>query len=150
MELPVLRKDFITDEYQVVEARAFGADAVLLIVAALEPRRLAALLALARELGMEALVEVHDAPELETALETGADVVGVNHRDLRTLSIDLGLTERLRPMVPGDRVLVAESGIRGPADACRLESQGVDGILVGESLMRAPDPARLIRELAGR
>jgi indole-3-glycerol phosphate synthase len=146
--LPAMRKDFVTDEYQVLEARALGADAVLLIVAALSESRLRELLALARELGMEALVEVHDEAEADRALAAGALVVGVNHRDLATFSVDTGLTARLRPLVPPDRVLVAESGIRGGEDARRMREAGADAVLVGEALMRSGDPGALLRELA--
>jgi indole-3-glycerol phosphate synthase len=147
-DLPVLRKDFTVDEHQVLEARAYGADAVLLIVAALEPGRLRALLELTRSLGMEALVEAHDEAEVAAALEAGARVVGVNHRDLATFRVDVGLTERLRPVVPPEVVYVAESGIHTAADAARMRRAGADAILVGEALMRAPDPAAKLRELA--
>jgi indole-3-glycerol phosphate synthase len=146
--LPVMRKDFTVDEHQVLEARAYGADAVLLIVAALDGARLRALLALARSLGMEALVETHSEAEVEAALEAGAAVVGVNHRDLATFRVDVGLTERLRPLVPPDVVYVAESGIHDAATAERMRRAGADAILVGEALMRAPDPAAKLRELA--
>ncbi len=147
-DLPVMRKDFVVDEHQVLEARAYGADAVLLIAAALEPGRLRELLDLARRLGMEALVEVHDEAEVEAALGAGANVVGVNHRDLSTFRVDVGLTERLRPCVPAGVVYVAESGIHTAADAARVRAAGADAILVGEALMRAPDPAAKLRELA--
>jgi len=145
--LPILRKDFITDAYQVVEARAHGADAVLLIVAALEPQVLADLLNVAKHHGVAAVVEVHDEDEARVAVETGAKVIGVNHRDLRTFDVDLTLTERLRPLIPRDRPLVAESGIKGPADARRMREAGADAILAGEVLMRAADPAAVIAEL---
>jgi len=147
-ELPILRKDFVTDSYEVGEARATGADAVLLIVAALEPERLAELLRVTRSRGLAALVEVHDEAEVATALNAGARVIGVNNRDLRTFNVDLGLTERLRKAVPLDVVLVSESGIRTVEDARRMREAGADAILVGESLMRAEDPAGRIRELA--
>lgn len=146
--LPIMRKDFTVDEHQVVEARAYGADAVLLIVAALEPARLRSLLGLTRQLGMEALVEVHSEAEVDAALKAGAAVVGVNHRDLTTFIVDTGLSERLRPRVPSEVVFVAESGIHTAADAARVRSAGVDAILVGEALMRAADPAAKLRELA--
>jgi indole-3-glycerol phosphate synthase len=142
-----MRKDFTVDEHQVLEARAYGADAVLLIVAALAPDRLRALLDLTRELGMEALVEVHAESEVEAALEAGATVVGVNHRDLTTFQVDVGLTERLRPCVPAGVLYVAESGIHSAGDARRMRAAGADAILVGEALMRAPDPAAKLREL---
>ena len=145
--LPILRKDFITDPYEVGEARAAGADAVLLIVAALEPDELRRLIAVAKRRGLAALVEVHDADEARVALDSGAEMIGVNHRDLRTFEVDLGLTERLRPLVPAEVVLVAESGIHSAADARRVREAGADAILVGEGLMRSPDPALLIAEL---
>jgi indole-3-glycerol phosphate synthase len=145
--LPILRKDFISDPYQVLEARSAGADAVLLIVAALTRGQLESLLGAAREQGLAALVEVHDEREAVVAVESGAELVGVNHRDLSTFDVDLGLTERLRALIPQDRILVSESGIRGPADARRMREAGADAILVGEMLMRATDPADCIREL---
>lgn len=148
-DLPVMRKDFTVDEHQVLEARAYGADAILLIVAALEPDRLRALVDLTHQLGLEALVEVHSDAEVAVALEAGAAVLGVNHRDLATFEVDLGLSERLRPLVPTEVAFVAESGIRTRADAVRMREAGADAILVGEALMRAADPAALLRELAG-
>jgi indole-3-glycerol phosphate synthase len=126
--LPILRKDFVVDEYQLLEARAEGADAVLLIVAV--------------------LVETHDEPEVMIAVEAGARVIGINHRDLRSFEVDLSLTRRLRPLVPADRVLVAESGISGPEAAARVRAAGADAILVGETLMRSGSPAQRIRELS--
>lgn len=147
-DLPILRKDFITDAYEIGEARAAGADAVLLIVAALEPADLRRLLAVVHSRGLSALVEVHDEEEARTAVEAGAKVIGVNHRDLRTFEVDLGLTERLRPLIPDDVSLVAESGIHSVDDARRMRDAGADAILVGEMLMRAPDPVACLRELA--
>jgi indole-3-glycerol phosphate synthase len=146
--LPILRKDFISDPYQLLEARAAGADAVLLIVAALDRSRLEMLLAAARQRGLAALVEVHDEREASAAVEAGARLVGVNHRDLRTFEVDLGLTERLCALISADRLLVSESGIRGPADARRMREAGASAILVGETLMRASDPAACIKDLA--
>jgi indole-3-glycerol phosphate synthase len=159
-DLPILRKDFVTDPYEIAEARATGADAVLLIVAALASPPsgevagsaggavgLRDLLAVARSRGVAALVEVHDEPETQLALEAGAEVIGINHRDLRTFAVDLGLTERLRKLIPPGVVVVAESGIRTPDDARRLYEAGADAILVGELVMRANDPAQQIREL---
>src|SRR5947208_3012584 len=145
--LPILRKDFVTDPYEVAEARACGADAVLLIVAALEPVQLRDLVALTKSRGIAALVEVHDEDETAAALEAGAQAIGVNHRNLRDFSVDLGLTERLRKLVPKSVVLVAESGIHTPADARRMREAGADAILVGEALMRSADPAAQIRAL---
>jgi indole-3-glycerol phosphate synthase len=146
--LPIMRKDFVVTEHQVLEARAYGADAVLLIAGALEPARLRDLLALARRWDMEALVEIHDEAELEVSLEAGARVVGVNHRDLNTFQVDIGLTERLRPRVPAEVLYVAESGIHSAADAWRMREAGADAVLVGEALMRSPDPAAKVRELS--
>jgi indole-3-glycerol phosphate synthase len=146
-DVPILRKDFVTDPYEVAESRACGADAVLLIVAALEPQQLKDLIALTRSRGIAALVEVHDEHEAAAALEAGATVVGVNHRDLRTFGVDLTLTERLRKLVPQEVVFVAESGIRSAADARRMREAGADAILVGELLMRSADPAAEIRRL---
>ncbi len=150
--LPILRKDFLVDAYQVVEARAHGADAVLLIVAALTDRELPALYVEARRWGLSALVEVHDSGDLARALALGPAIVGINSRNLRDLSVDPTIVERLRPLVPAGILVVAESGIGGPADARRLKDLGVQGMLVGEALMRTPTPAALARELveAGR
>ena len=147
--LPILRKDFVTDPYEVGEARAAGADAILLIVAALDRPRLAELVRMTRSRGIAALVEVHNEDEAEMAVQAGAEVIGVNHRDLRTFKVDLGLTERLRKVVPSEVILVAESGIHTPDDARRMRDAGADAILVGEVLMRSPDPAACIRELIG-
>jgi indole-3-glycerol phosphate synthase len=146
--LPILRKDFITDPYQVLEARAAGADAVLLIAAAVGERWLGELLAATRMHGLDAVIEVHDEAEAAAAMRAGATMIGVNHRDLRTFEVDLGLTERLRARIPLDVLLVAESGIRDAADARRMREAGAAAILVGELLMRAADPAACIQELA--
>ena len=146
-ELPILRKDFVTDPYEVAEARACGADAVLLIVAALQPDQLRDLIALARSRGIAALVEVHDEPETAAALDAGATVIGINHRDLRTFEVDLGLTTRLRKLVAPEVVVVAESGIHSAEDARRMREAGADAVLVGEILMRSADPAAQIRDL---
>ena len=146
-ELPLLRKDFVVDEYQLLEARVAGADAVLLIVAALDADRLAALMAAASDLGMDSLVEVHDEKEVEIAVESGAEVLGINNRDLHSLEVDLGTTFRLLADVPAGTVVVAESGITERAHVRELEDAGVDAILVGEALMRADDPERATREL---
>ncbi len=145
--LPLLRKDFIIDPYQIYEARALGADAVLLIVAALEPAELAEYLDLARKLGLAALVEVHTAPELEVALRAGAGIIGINNRDLQTFKVDLHTTGRLRPMIPQGPVVVSESGIRSRADAALVARAGVDAILVGEALMTAGDVGAKMAEL---
>jgi indole-3-glycerol phosphate synthase len=147
--LPVLRKDFLIDPYQIDEARAAGADAVLLIAAALDAASLRALHDRARQRGLDALVEVHDERELAGALEVGATLLGVNNRDLRSFVTDLTLTERLAPAVPPGVLLVAESGISGPADIARLARAGARAFLVGESLMREPEPGRALRRLRG-
>lgn len=146
-QLPILRKDFVTDPFEVAEARGCGADAVLLIVAALDKLQLAALIAVAKSRGIAALVEIHDEREAAIALEAGAQAVGVNHRDLRTFAVDLGLTERLRKTIPSNVVLVAESGIHNADDARRMHEAGADAILVGELLMRSQNPAASIKEL---
>jgi len=148
-DLPILRKDFVTDPYEVGEARAAGADAILLIAAALDQPRLEELLRVTRSRGIAALVEVHNEVEANAAVDCGANVIGVNHRDLRTFNVDLSLTERLRRVIPLEVVLVAESGIHTPEDAKRMRDAGADAILVGEVLMRSPDPAASIRELIG-
>jgi len=149
--LPLLRKDFVVDAYQIDEARVRGADAVLLIVAAfVGPGRAEALRGLRERslaLGLDALVEVHDERELELALGCGADLVGVNNRDLRTFEVDLATTERLAALSPDGVLLVAESGIHGPKDIARLEAAGADAFLVGEALMREADPGRALRLL---
>jgi indole-3-glycerol phosphate synthase len=145
--LPVLRKDFVLDPWQVWEARAAGADAVLLIVAALADAELSRLLAVTREAGLEALVEVHDRVELGRALAAGARLVGVNSRDLRTLAVSLDTALALAPAIPDDVVAVAESGIRSGADLRRLRDAGFDAFLVGEGLMAAPDPGEALQRL---
>jgi indole-3-glycerol phosphate synthase len=147
--LPVLRKDFTIDPYQIYEARHLGADAILLIVRLLEPDRLREMLALSRELGLEVLVEVHSQPELNTAIECGAAIVGVNSRDLTTFETDLGVALRLRESIPDDRISVAESGIRCAADVEGLRVAGFDGCLVGESLITADNPGDALRRLRG-
>jgi indole-3-glycerol phosphate synthase len=150
VELPALRKDFVIDPLQLWEARAAGADAVLLIVRILDDARLRDLLALAGELGMAALVEVHDAEEMRRALEAGSSLVGVNNRDLATFHTDLELSLRLAAETPPGVTLVAESGIRTAADVDRLGAAGIDAILVGESLMRQPELRAAAAALAGR
>ncbi|HZL54658.1 MAG TPA: indole-3-glycerol phosphate synthase TrpC [Solirubrobacteraceae bacterium] len=146
-ELPLLRKDFIVDSYQLAEAAAAGASAVLLIVAALEPRTLAALHEEALERGLDVLVEVHDAAELELAAGAGAQIIGVNNRDLRDFSVDVERTFALLQRMPPGAIVVAESGIGTPAQLRRLREQGVDAALIGERLMREPDPAGALAEL---
>jgi len=152
--LPTLRKDFIVDAYQIWEAALAGADAILLIVAALSDAELRALMGTAAEAGLEALVEVHDRSELERALEAGARLVGVNNRDLSTMQVSLTTSLELGPVIPDAVVAVAESGIRSGADVRALRAAGFDAFLVGEHLMRAPDPgvalAELLREAGGQ
>jgi indole-3-glycerol phosphate synthase len=147
VSLPLLRKDFVIDASQVDEARVAGADAVLLIAAALASAELCALSARARELGLDALVEVHDEAELELAIGAGAGLVGINNRDLRTFETDLAVTERLAPRVPPGVLVVAESGIFHAPDVARLARAGARAFLVGESLMRQPDLAAALRTL---
>jgi indole-3-glycerol phosphate synthase len=148
-ELPLLRKDFIVDPYQLHEARVAGADAVLLIAAALSSVELQALRELARELGLDVLVEVHDPVELSVALEVGADLIGINNRDLRDFSVDVERTFEMLAAIPAHVTVVAESGIRKPEQLVRLRDAGVAGVLVGESLMRAPVPEEALRVLRG-
>jgi len=149
-DLPLLRKDFVLDTYQLHEARAAGADAVLLIVAALQPAELASLHGSARAIGLDVLVEVHDRQELEDALEVGADIVGINNRDLRDLSVDLERTARLMDDVPPGVTVVSESGIAAAEQLWRLRERGVQAVLVGESLMRSADPAAALRALTSK
>jgi len=147
--LPCLRKDFMVDEFQLLESRANGADAVLLILSALDDSEFSPLHQRARKLGLDALCEVHDEGELERALSLGAEIIGVNNRDLRTFDVDLGTAERLAPKIPPGVLRVAESGIQSGGDIRRLRACGYDAFLVGESLMRADDPgAKLAKMLA--
>jgi indole-3-glycerol phosphate synthase len=146
-KLPVLRKDFMVDPYQVYEARALGADCILLIVAALELAQMRELEAIASGLGMSVLVEVHDASELDLALELSTPLIGINNRDLRTFETRLETTFALIPKVPADRLLVTESGILAPDDVAAMRNRGVDCFLVGEAFMRAPDPGQELARL---
>jgi indole-3-glycerol phosphate synthase len=148
-ELPVLRKDFIVDPYQVFESRAMGADCILLIVACLADSQMAELEAQALSLGMDVLVEVHDGAELERALRLATPLVGVNNRNLRSFEVSLDTTLGLLPRVPADRLLVTESGILVRDDVQRMRAAGVNAFLVGEAFMRAPDPGRALAELFG-
>lgn len=149
VSLPLLRKDFVFDDYQVYEARAYGADAVLLIVRMLDDVALRSLHQLADELGLAALVEVHDEEELERALEAGASLIGINNRDLDSFTVSLAVSERLAARVPEGVQLVAESGIETAADLERLGKAGISAFLIGETLMRSPDPGSKLAELLG-
>ncbi len=146
-ELPVLRKDFTIDPYQIYEARMIGADAILLIVAALEDGPLVEMANLAHELGMDVLVEVHDIDELERALQTDCQLIGVNNRNLRTFEVSLETSLQLKDAVPRDRTLVTESGIASRADVARMREAGIDAFLIGESFMRERDPGMALRRL---
>jgi indole-3-glycerol phosphate synthase len=146
-ELPVIRKDFIIDPYQVYEARAMGADCILLIAACLDDSRLTELNVLAHEIGLDVLVEVHDAEELARALAVPGRLIGINNRNLRTFEVSLETTLGLLDAVPADRVLVTESGILGPDDVVRMRAHAVNAFLVGEAFMRAPDPGAELARL---
>jgi len=147
VRLPLLRKDFLYDRYQLWEAREAGADAVLLIAAMLEAAQLADLVAEAGEIGLDVLIEVHDEQEVEMALQVPVELVGINNRDLRTFHTDLAVTERLAPRIPSERLVVAESGIAARADILRLQAAGARAFLIGESLMRAADIGAKLDEL---
>jgi indole-3-glycerol phosphate synthase len=147
--LPILRKDFVVDEIQLYESRLMGADAVLLIVAALTPENLRKLLHMSEEIGLEALVEVHDTKEATRAVECGATLIGVNNRNLRTFEVSLETSRLVRSSLPADRLCVSESGIRSRDDVVRVEEWGFDAVLVGESSVTADDPAQHIRHLRG-
>jgi indole-3-glycerol phosphate synthase len=146
---PLLRKDFLFDEYQLYEAKAYGADATLLIVAILEERKLISLLGKARVLGLDALVEVHSRGEVEQALSCGATIIGINNRDLKTFQVDLRTTAELSQFVPPDKILVSESGINNAEDVRFVREHGVKAILVGESLLRSRDIKGKVKELLG-
>jgi len=148
--LPVLRKDFVFDPYQVVEARSAGADCILLIVAILDDGLLRSLADLAATMGMSALVEVHNGTEVGRAQDAGAGLIGINNRDLRTFDVDLRTTERLRRLIPSECTVVSESGIRSASDVAMLREWGVDAMLVGESLVAARDTAGKVQELIGQ
>jgi len=146
-KIPLLRKDFLFDAYQIYESRAFGADAVLLIAAILTDEELESLLSLANKLGMQCLVEIHDQDELERAIQSGARIIGINNRNLHTFEVDIATTEQLCPLVPRDRITVSESGISGRKDIQRLQKGGVDAVLIGEALVTASDVAAKLKEL---
>lgn len=148
--LPLLRKDFVVDEYQILQARALGADAVLLICALLTPAELAAFLELANSLGLSALVEAHDEQEVAMALSCGAKIIGVNNRDLRTFQVDTGNSIRLRRLIPPGVLFVSESGITTREDVALLEENGVDAVLIGETLMRSTDKKQALNQLRGK
>ena len=145
--LPVLRKDFIVDELQVFESKLLGADIILLIAALLDEKRLKKLTQTARQLGMEVLIEIHEKDEIPMALACDADVIGINNRNLHTFKTDLSHTETLRPLIPSDRPVIGESGVLSLEDARRIQKAGVQGLLVGEYLMRQEDPAQAVRDL---
>lgn len=150
VSIPVLRKDFIVEPIQVYESAALGADALLLIVAALARGQLQALLLLSRSLGMEALVEVHTREEMETALAVGAKLIGINHRNLRTLTLNMDRALEMAPLAPPGVTLVAASGLKTPEDLARLEQAGIRAFLIGESLVTAADPGTRLREFIGK
>lgn len=150
VKIPILRKDFIVTEYQVLETRALGADLMLLIVAALSASQLRDFQSLAQELGMSVLVEVHDQNELSKALDMNAQIIGVNARNLKTLEINVGAFSSLLPLIPSDRIKVAESGISARAQVVEVEKLGGKAILVGETLVRAHDPSIAIKDLLGK
>jgi indole-3-glycerol phosphate synthase len=149
-DIPLLRKDFVLEEVQLFEARAAGADAVLLIVRALSDGQLRDLLTTARGIGLDVLVETHNANEIERALNAGADIIGVNNRDLANFTVDFELTARLLERIPSEVVTVAESGVRSVEDVARLAGAGIDAVLIGETLMRAENPCATVREFAGQ
>jgi indole-3-glycerol phosphate synthase len=148
--IPVLRKDFIIDPYQVYESRAAGADALLLIVAILAEEQLSKLLLLSRFLGMDCLVEVHNEKELATAVDINAGIIGINNRNLVNMTVNLDTTQRLRPLIPRERIVVSESGISGEKDIRRMKKLGVDAVLIGEALMSSPDIGAKLKALHGK
>jgi len=148
--VPLLRKDFIVDPYQIYQARYFGANCILLIVSILTSEQIKNYIQLAKALQMNALVEVHQEPELEQALVSGAEIIGINNRDLTTFKVDLNTSLRLRNLIPPDKIVVSESGIKTPEQVQQLEAAGIDAILVGESLMRCPDKTAAIKSLLRR
>ena len=147
-DVPVLRKEFVYDPYQVIEARAHGADAILLIASMLRPEQLMRLKSQAEELGMQCLVEVHDEDEIAVAIEAEAKIIGINNRDLRTFHTTLDTTFELAEMVPSECILVSESGLRTPEDIGRVRDAGASAVLIGDALVTAPDPGEKLRELA--
>jgi indole-3-glycerol phosphate synthase len=149
VQIPALRKDFIIDPCQIYEAKLLGADAVLLICALLDTETLASYIRIAHELGLSALVEIHNEAEADSALRAGARITGINNRDLKTFQVDIGLTARLRRLIPAGVLVAAESGVKSPDDIRALKDLGIDAVLVGESMMRAADKKRFLAELRG-
>lgn len=149
VSIPVLRKDFTVDEYMLYEAKKIGADAVLLICSILSPMQLSEYAGIARELGLSALVEAHDEAEIEMALKADAKVIGVNNRNLKDFTVDIDNSVRLRELVPRDILFVSESGMKTRADIARLEENGTNAVLIGETFMRSPDKAEVLRQLRG-
>ena len=147
--LPLLRKDFIFDPYQVYESRAYGADALLLIAAVLNQEQLKELVSLSHSLGLRCLVEVHNTDEVERAVLSGAEIIGINNRDLNTFTVDITTTRRLRPLIPQERIVISESGIKSKRDIEKLGKWGVDAVLVGEALVTASDVMAKMKELLG-
>ena len=147
VSIPVLRKDFTVDEYMIYQAKVLGASAILLICSILDDGQLSAYMALARELGLSVLTETHDETEIERALKAGATILGVNNRNLKTFQVDFENTIRLRNMVPKEVLFMSESGVKTPQDIARLNELGVDGVLIGETLMRAPDKKQMLEKL---
>lgn len=150
VSLPLLRKDFTVDEYMVYEAKSIGADACLLICAILSPMQLSEYVGIAEELGLSALAEAHDEAEIQMALAAGAKIIGVNNRSLKDFTVDIANSIRLREMVPRNLLFISESGMRTRADIAKLEENGTDAVLIGETLMRAGDKAAMLRELRGK
>ena len=148
--IPVLRKEFIFDPYQIYEARAFGADAILLIVSMLNPRQIEEFMELASSLWIQCLVEVHDEIELRVAIDCGAEIIGINNRDLKTFETTLKTTESLAPLVPPGTIIVSESGISNRSDVDRVMASGAGAILVGESLVKSSDPSGQLKELGSK
>ena len=146
-KIPLLRKDFVIDPYQVYQSRAYGADSLLLIMAILKPDELKELLSFSHRLGMKCIVEVHNEEELGVAIGSGAEIIGINNRDLDTFEVDISTTKRLKPLIPADRIVVSESGIKNRYDMEKLREWGINAALIGEALMSSPDIALKMREL---
>ena len=149
VKVPLLRKDFVIDEYMIYEAKFLGASAVLLICAILDDKQLAQYIQIAERIGLSALVETHDETEVKRALDCGAKIIGVNNRDLKTFEVDIKTSERLRKYIPGNKIFVSESGIKTRGDVKRLEEIGVNAVLIGETLMRSQDKKAELKKLRG-